>query len=154
MALRILKEVLNNKLTPDLVRDRIVMIGTTDESFNRYLSTFYNVEKSPYQSMSGIVVQAHMVSQILSAVLVHRPLLSVLPKWIEVIWVSCWSIAGGMIAWYFRSSLHVGIAIATGLAILYGVCLYILIQGVWIPLVPSALVFVASSVVAEVKSYR
>jgi CHASE2 domain-containing sensor protein len=100
--------------------------------------------------MSGIVVQAHMVSQILSAVLDRRPLLSVLPKWCEVLWIWYWSIGGGIIAWYFRSPLHLGIAIVTNLAILYGVCLYVLIQGLWIPLVPSALVFVASSAIVAV----
>ncbi|MBW4476056.1 MAG: CHASE2 domain-containing protein [Tolypothrix brevis GSE-NOS-MK-07-07A] len=142
-----LKQVLNNELKPDLVRDRIVMIGTTAESFHDYWSTPYSAQKMPYQKMSGIVVQAHMVSHILSAVLDRRPLLSVLPKWGEVIWVWCWSMVGGIIAWYFRSPLHLGIAIACGLIILYGVCLYIFIQGVWIPLVPSALVFVTCSLI-------
>jgi CHASE2 domain-containing sensor protein len=142
-----LKQVLLNELKPDLVRDRIVMIGTTAESFHDYWSTPYSAQQMPYQRMPGIVVQAHMVSQILSAVLDRRPLLSVLPKWGEVIWVWCWSMVGGIIAWYFRSPLYLGIAIACGLIILYGVCLYILIQGLWIPLVPSALVFIASSLI-------
>ncbi|MBD2605287.1 CHASE2 domain-containing protein [Scytonema hofmannii FACHB-248] len=142
-----IKQILNNELTPDLVRDRIVIIGTTAESFHDYWSTPYSAQKMPYQRMPGIVVQAHMVSQILSAVLDRRPLLSVLPKWGEVLWVWSWSISGGIIAWYFRSPSYLGIAIACGLIILYGVCLYILIQGVWIPLVPSALVFVASSLI-------
>jgi CHASE2 domain-containing sensor protein len=142
-----LKQVLNNELKPDLVRDRIVIIGTTAESFHDYWSTPYSAQRMPYQRMPGIVVQAHMVSQILSAVLDHRPLLSVLPKWGEVLWVWCWSICGGIITWYFRSPLYLGIAIACGLTILYGVCLYILIQGIWIPLVPSALVFVACSLI-------
>jgi CHASE2 domain-containing sensor protein len=145
-----LKQVLNNELTSDLVRDRIVIIGTTAESFHDYWSTPYSTQKMPYQPMPGIVVQAHMVSQILSAVLDGRPLLSVLPKWGEVLWIWYWSIVGGMIAWYLRSVLHLGIAIAIGLAILYGVCLYILIQGIWIPLVPSALVFVNCSVIVAV----
>ncbi|MBW4571727.1 MAG: CHASE2 domain-containing protein [Tolypothrix carrinoi HA7290-LM1] len=145
-----LKQVLLNQLTPDLVRDRIVIIGTTAESYHDYWSTPYSAQKMPYQPMSGIVVQAHMISQILSAVLDRRPLLSVLPKWCEVMWIWCWSIGGGMIAWYFRSPLHLGIASNTGLAILYGVCLYILIQGVWIPLVPSALVFLACGVIVAV----
>ncbi|MGI8501814.1 MAG: CHASE2 domain-containing protein [Hassallia sp.] len=144
-----LKEVLNNQLTPDLVRDRIVMIGTA-ENLYRDFPTPYTAEKSSYQHMSGIVVQAHMVSQILSAVLDRRPLLSVLPKWSEVLWVWCWSISGGIIAWYFRSPLYLGIAIASGRAILYGICLYILIQGVWIPLIPSALGFLACSAIVVV----
>lgn len=145
-----LRQILNNELSPDLVRDRIVMIGTTAESFHDYWSTPYSAQKMPYQPMSGIVVQAHMVSQIISAVLDRRPLLSVLPKWCEVLWVWYWSISGGIIAWYFRSPLHLGIAIASGLAILYGICLYVLIQGVWIPLIPSALVLLACSVIVAV----
>jgi CHASE2 domain-containing sensor protein len=145
-----LKQVLNNELTPDLVRDRIVIIGTTAESFHDYWSTPYSAQRLPHQAMPGIIVQAHMVSQILSAVLDRRPLLSVLPKWGEVLWIWYWSIGGGLIAWYFRSPLHLGIAIACGLAILYGVCLYVLVQGLWIPLIPSALVFVACSLIVTV----
>ncbi|MFB2770972.1 CHASE2 domain-containing protein [Pelatocladus sp. BLCC-F211] len=135
-----LKEVLDNQLTADLVRDRIVMIGTTAESFHDYWSTPYSSQMWPHKQMPGVVVQAHMVSQILSAVLDHRPLLWVLPKWGENLWIWVWCVAGGVLAWQLRSRLRLIIALIGAIGILYLACLFLLIQGLWIPLLPSALV--------------
>ena len=145
-----LHQVLNNQVAENLVRDRIVIIGTTAESFHDYWSTPYSAKMWPHQAMSGVVIQAHMVSQILSAVLDKRPLLWVLPKWCEAVWVWCWSVGGGIIAWHFRSRLRFGIAIAFSLIILYTFCLYVLVQGGWIPLLPSALVFIACSAMVAI----
>ncbi|NES25109.1 MAG: CHASE2 domain-containing protein, partial [Symploca sp. SIO3E6] len=91
----------------------------------------------------GVVIQAHMVSQILSAVLDERPLLEALPLWGEVLWVWCWSLAGGVIVWRFR--LWLQLALVTGtLGLLYSLSLVLLIQGSWVPLVPSAIALVST----------
>ena len=141
-----LADVLNDKLAPDLVKDRVVLIGTSAESFLDYWPTPYSAGRWPHQLMPGVVVQAQMVSQILSAVLDRRPLLWVWPKWSEAIWVWCWSLVGGVLAWRFRSILHLGLAIGVALGVLYGLCLCLLTQGGWIPLVPPALVLVTTGV--------
>jgi CHASE2 domain-containing sensor protein len=132
-----LKEVLNNQLTAELVRDRIVLIGTTAESFHDYWSTPYT------HQMPGVIVQAHMVSQILSAVLDERSLLWVLPKWCEILWIWSWCVVGGVLAWQLRSRLRLLIVLAGAIGILYVACLCLLIRGGWIPLLPSALVVLA-----------
>lgn len=145
-----LADVLNNKLSPELVKDRIVLIGTTAESFHDYWLTPYSAGQSPLQQMPGVVVQAHMVSQILSTVLDNRPLFWSWPSWGEALWVWGWSLVGGLLAWRFRSLVYLGLAVGAALGILYGLCFVLLIQGAWVPLVPSALVLVATggSVVA------
>ncbi len=132
-----LKEIFNDQLTADIVRDRIVLIGTTAESFHDYWSTPHS-HQTP-----GVVVQAHMVSQILSAVLDERQLLWVLPKWSEILWIWSWCVVGGVLAWQMRSRLRLLIALAGASSILYVTCLYLIIQGGWIPLLPSTLVLLA-----------
>ncbi|MBD2511673.1 CHASE2 domain-containing protein [Nostoc muscorum FACHB-395] len=139
-----LADVLNNKLTSDLVKNRIVLIGTSAESFHDYWSTPYSASQWSYNQMPGVMLQAQMVSQILSAVLDNRPLLWMLPKWGEFIWVWGWSLIGGIIVWQFRSWLRLGLAGVTTVCVLYGVCFAALIQGAWIPLVPSVLVLIVS----------
>lgn len=139
-----LADVLNNKLTSDLVKNRIVLIGTSAESFHDYWSTPYSASQWPYEQMSGVMLQAQMVSQILSAVLDRRPLLWMLPKWGEFIWVWGWSVIGGIIVWQFRLWLRLGLAGVTAICVLYGVSLCLLIQGAWIPLVPSVLALIVS----------
>lgn len=147
------QDVLNNKLTSDLVKNRIVLIGTTADSFNDLRwSTPYTKGKWPHSQIAGVVVQAHMISQILSAVLNNRPLLNVLPKWGEYIWIWSWAIVGATIALTIQSTRRLILTAVISCGVLYGVCLYILILGIWIPLVPSMLVLLGST--ASLKVYR
>ncbi len=139
-----LSDVINNKVTGDKVRDRIVLIGTTAENFHDYWSTPYSAGRWPHQSMAGVVVQAHMTSQILSAVRDRRPLLWVWPKWCELLWIWCWSAIGGVLAWRNSSVLRLGIATCGAICLLYGLCLGLLMLGGWVPLVPSALALIAT----------
>ena len=142
-----LTQVLTDKnINPSLFKNRIILIGTTANSFQDSWLTPYSNEQGYDQQLSGVLVQAQMVSQILSAVLDHRPLLWVLPLWGEVLWVWGWSLIGGMVAWRFYSPLHWGLAIATGEVFLTGLCFGILVQSsCWMPLVPAALTLVATS---------
>lgn len=136
-----LGEALNgDRLTPDLVNGRIVLIGTVDPSFGDLLFTPYNQNIS--QQMPGVVVQAHMVSQILSAVLNGRSLIWWLPTWGEMIWIWVWSFAGGVIVWRLQSWTKIGLAAVVAITLLHGGCFVLLLQGGWIPLVPSALALV------------
>jgi CHASE2 domain-containing sensor protein len=141
------REVLNNQLTADLVKDRIILIGTIAESFNdERWSTPYTTGSLPYKQVAGVVVQAHMISQILSATLDNRPLLWVLPKWGEFIWIGCWSAIGCLIVYYCQSKWHLLIGLTMASGILYFACLLFLIQGGWIPSIPSLLALLGSAV--------
>jgi CHASE2 domain-containing sensor protein len=138
-----LKDVLRGKVNPDAIKNRIILIGVTADSAGDNFFTPYGNE------MPGVIFHAQMVSQILSAVLDGRPLLWVLPFWGEVFWVWSWSCIGGTIAWRFRSIPTCGLVSGVALLGLYGVCYYLLIQGCWIPLIPSAfaLILTGGSVV-------
>ncbi len=145
-----LKDVLTNKLKPEAVKNRIVLIGLTNESAGDFFSTPYNTGQQPHQKMPGVIVHAQMVSQILSAVLDGRPLLWVLPFWGEALWIWGWSVVGGILAWRVRHPMRLGLAGAATLGVLYGLSFNLLTQGCWVPLVPSALVlvFTGASVLA------
>lgn len=139
-----LQDVLNDKLTADLVKDKIVIIGTTAESFKDYWLTPYSAA-SKQEKTAGVIIHAHMVSQILSAVLDNRPLLWVWSKWSEALWIYCWSIVGAMLAWRCKSSLYLALTLGLAQIILYYLCYTLLILGAWIPLVPSVLALMAGS---------
>jgi CHASE2 domain-containing sensor protein len=116
-----------------------------------------------------------MVSHILSAVIDKRPLIWVLPQWGsfqwgDTLWVFAWSITGGLLAWCLRwRSLSVGeaapkglgesllyLALASGAAtlVLHQVCLVILTQGGWMPLVPSVLALVSTGSIMMIYQIR
>lgn len=139
-------QLLEGAFNPDLVRDRLVIIGRSTLRFDdrRWLTPYSKTEGS-ISAMAGIEVQAQMVSQILSAVLDERPLIGSWSEQGEMFWVLCWSAVGGILAWRFsvRSLLIPRMAIA--LVILSGSCFWLLLQGSWVPLVPSALALVATA---------
>ncbi|MEQ8973572.1 MAG: CHASE2 domain-containing protein [Coleofasciculus sp. C1-SOL-03] len=149
-----LTDVLQDKVQPELVKNRIILIGAHHSQSNDYFLTPYSQDNSPAQQIPGVILHAQMVSQILSAVLDGRPLLTILPPWGDILWIGGWSGVAGILAWRLNSPIHVAIASAMALVILYGGCYYLFTQGIWIPLVPSALAIVGTSGGAIVYSRR
>lgn len=142
-----LRDVLDGRINANSIKDRIILIGTTANTFPDYWLTPYTDGRWVDQQLPGVLIQAQMVSQMLSAVLNHRPLLWVWSGWGEVLWIWNWSLIGGILAWRFRSLLHLGSAIASAQICLYGLCFGLLVQsGCWVPLVPSALALIGTSV--------
>ncbi|WP_445627710.1 CHASE2 domain-containing protein [Nostoc sp. DSM 114167] len=147
-----LTDVLKGKVNAEQVKDRIVLIGTTAQSFRDYSLTPYMTGQGFSEEIPGVILQAQMVSQLVSAVMDGRPLISVLPVWGEVLWVWSWSVVGGAfavvgavaIAASDRSRLYLVLAGGGVLGVLYVFCLILFYQGIWVPLVPSALVLVAT----------
>lgn len=135
-----LTQVLDGQVDRSFVKDKVVIIGMNPRSS---LEIFY----TPLGKMPAVWIHAHMVSQIISAAMDDRPLLKVLPQWGAIqwgdaLWVWLWSLAGGLLAWGCRRSfLLLGLTSAGTIWILQKICLIILIQGIWMPLVPSALSF-------------
>lgn len=140
-----LTDVLKGSLNPNSVKDRIVLIGGDNSFSDDNWFTPYSNGQGFDQKMPGVLVQAQMVSQILSAVLDQRSLLWVWPKWGEFFWVWGWSLIGGMLAWRLRSPLHLGLAVGATLGSLYGLCFLLLeLNSCWVPLVPSVLALVVT----------
>ncbi|GAA6623681.1 CHASE2 domain-containing protein [Scytonema sp. NUACC26] len=132
-----LTQILNGQFNPNWVRDRIVLIGVDAESVKDNFLTPYSAGTVPPQEVPGVIIHAHMVSQILSAVLDDRWLLWVLPMWGEILWLWGWSLVGGIIAFYHQFRLQVVLIIFATLLISCGCYFVVLLYAGWIPLVPS-----------------
>lgn len=137
-------EVLSGKVNPNWVKDRIVLIGVSAPISANDFFTPYSAGKWPYQKMPGVLVQAQMASHILSAVLDKRPLLWTWSKWGEACWVWGWSLVGGLIVWRIHRRIYLVMAATAAIGVLYGVCFGLLIEGGWVPLMPSGLALVAT----------
>ena len=134
-----LKDFLEKPVNPDLVEDKIVLIGVTAFSMKDYFPTPYSDNLQITEKMPGVLLQAQMASQIISAALGDRPLLGVWPQWGDALWIFGWSLAGAILAWRLRSVRILVFSTTGAIGLLYGTCLLLLIQGTWVPLVPSAL---------------
>lgn len=142
-----LAQVLNSPVVPTDLQDRIILIGTTADSFRDHWETPYSSGSSSAQQLSGVLAQAQMVSQILSTVLDKRPLLWAYPLWNEIIWVFGWSVVGGILAARMRSPLYLVLAVVGGAGCVYGICFGLLLQnGCWVPFVPATLALLGTSI--------
>ncbi|WP_228060731.1 MULTISPECIES: CHASE2 domain-containing protein [unclassified Coleofasciculus] len=152
-----LTEVLENRIPPDLVRDKIVLIGATGQSANDLFFTPYSTTPiGSRQQMPGVVVHANLTSQIVSAAKENRPLIRVLPDPLEWLWVGVWSLMGAGGSWaIIRAEVWkvswrwtvLGISIfLTGSSLIAGSYLAFLASW-WLPLV-SPLVALTGSAIA------
>ncbi len=137
-----LRDILNDRVAPNSVKDKIVLIGVTEPHGGDYWGTPYGNENG--EKIPGVFVQAHMVSQILSAVEDNRSLLWVWSPGSEALWVWVWSLAGGTIACCSLRPRNLIIAGSTALGILLAICFGIFIGAGWVPLIPPALALVAT----------
>jgi adenylate cyclase len=143
-------DVLEGKVDPHLVKDKIVLIGYTSETVKDVFYTPYSGRQQNNQYMPGIVAHAQVVSQILSAVLDNRPMFWFWPEWAEILWISGWSIVGGTLASRIAHPAKLG---GTFAAMLSGCCAIgfgIFLLGGWVPVAAPALALIlaASSIVS------
>jgi CHASE2 domain-containing sensor protein len=131
-----LGDVLAGRLPSGAIADRIILIGTTAQSFRDYSATPLTPE------MPGVVLQAHMVSQLVSAALDRRSLLWVWPIGGELVWVGFWSGVGigtgAILGRFGRGANRWGIGVI-GLGAIGGCGYGAMLLGGWIPIVPPAI---------------
>ncbi len=139
-----LQSVLENQVSPDAIKDKIVIIGNTSPNQSSYWSTPYSEGRD--RKIPGVLLQAQMVSQIISAVLANRPLLSFLPKWAEIILIWSWILVGALIGWIFYGKWS-WLLLSDSIAIIILVvsCWGLLISGYWVPLVRPFLALIITS---------
>lgn len=145
-----LSDILSGSLDeqlPNLVKDRIVLIGTTAPSFKDYHPTPNHIAERT--EMAGVTIHAHMVSQIVSAVEDNRPLLTWLPEKTEILFVWGCSVAVAFCFWCFRSTVYRGIGVIITLLFIPGIGYILFLEGWWLPIVPGVLV-IATTVVTIV----
>ncbi len=142
-----LTDVLNNKVSPDLMHDRIVLVGMTATSVNDTFMTSATkgtllsnqLDPEQYQLIYGVEYQAHATSQIINAVLNQRPLIQTWPEGWEYIWILGWGLAGIASGLILQSPWKTLFGLAMGSFALILISYGLITIGWWIPLVPALL---------------
>jgi len=143
-----LSQVLDGEIKPEWVKDKIVLIGAKAPSLKDLFYTPYRAIEGKNRKMSGIVIHAQMVSQILSAVLDNRPLFWFWPKSAEILWIVGWSLLGGIIGWRINNPLVLMVGEIVIIGILLGTTFFLFMNGGWIPLVAPSLGLIISGSLA------
>lgn len=128
-----LEEIFSDRLKPEQVKDRIVLIGTVVRASRDYHATPYS------DDVPGVIINAHAISQIVSAALGERPLITYWSQSEEFLWTWVWGLIGGLIAWRSRSLSRVGVAMFLSALILSGACYVFLVRGIWVIFIPPLL---------------
>jgi CHASE2 domain-containing sensor protein/predicted Ser/Thr protein kinase len=148
-------DILTDRVDPKLLKDRIVLIGSTASSLKDEFLTPYSAGKAEDATMPGVVVHAQIVSQILSAVLDKQPLWWFIPDWLEGIWIGSWCVTGSLLAWYLRHPVRLLVAAGGATILLVGGFAIAFAHAGWIPLVSPFVGLIASSIgVLGLTSYR
>ncbi len=154
-----LREVLSGQINPSAFKDKIILIGVTAKGdLQDYFPTPYGSEADT--QMSGVLIHANMLSEIISAVIDNRPLLQTWVSGVEILWILCWSLTGRVLAWWFHQRrIPILVTIVSSSGILYIISLGMLVCGYWIPFVPSAIALISSSVLGgyrrkDLRPYR
>ena len=153
-------DVLEEKISLDFIKGKIVLIGATAESSKDLFYTPYSSSllRSPGR-MPGVVIHAHSISQFINAAVENRSFIRTWNEPLEWLWIATWSILGAVLSWQQRYSSSnikrripwtvIGIIVAI-ISLLLG-SYAVLLLGWWIPLVPAGLALVGSA--ASVTAY-
>ncbi|MCT7982268.1 adenylate/guanylate cyclase domain-containing protein [Laspinema sp. A4] len=137
-------DVLENQVTPDFFRDRVVLIGSTAASLkDRFFTSYSN---NWVTAPAGVEVHADAVTQLLSGALEGRRSISVWSDPVEGVWIFIWSGVGAILGWRFlriRSKIMI-LALVSGGSIGGGFLVFL--AGWWIPIVPPLLALISSAV--------
>ncbi|MBD2301609.1 CHASE2 domain-containing protein [Nostoc sp. FACHB-190] len=139
-------DVLNNKVNPDWVKGKIVLIGATAPSKQDIRNTPYATGRQDNTGkMPGIVIHAHIVSEILSAVLDQRRIFWYFPEWGEVIWLWGWTAIGSLIGWKIKHPILLGLSGGGAVVGLVGGGFIIFTQAGWVPIAQPVLGLIAAA---------
>ncbi|NER36244.1 MAG: CHASE2 domain-containing protein [Oscillatoria sp. SIO1A7] len=171
-----IQDVLENKIDPNLVRDRIVLIGSTATSINDFVRTPYSRENTTSltvcqessqqcfgsnSEMSGVIVHANVISQILSGALEGRPMLRVWNQMLDWVWIFTWSAIGTAGTWMlletkqikqtvFSGWIVLGIILLAGGGLIAGCFIIFVWAGWWLPAIAPVLALTLGAVVTIV----
>lgn len=141
-------DIIAGRVSSEVFRDRVVLIGYTAISSNDFKLTSYSggLIGSP-ESIPGVELHANILSQIISAAEDNRPLITSWSEPVEWLWILLWAWMGTCISWYVRS-LRISATALIGIGVILIVTSFgLLLAGLWIPIVPPLLATTASAIV-------
>lgn len=147
------KKILSGDFSPDLIKNRVVIIGLTTPSIQDYspaaIPSTINFDNSVVTPKAdwiyGIEMHAHAISQILSATLDQRPLINTWPDWLEYLCIMSGGLIGIIVAAYIHSPRYTILAIALCALLVSGISYLALLGGWWLPVVPTLASFLLIS---------
>lgn len=93
-------DILKGNIPPDLMSDRLVIIGSTAQSLNDYFATPHSRDGNKSQYLPGVLIHANITSQIISSALDGRKSIKVFNELGEWLWIVAWTGLGSAIGFW------------------------------------------------------
>jgi adenylate cyclase len=150
-----LSALLQGEVPPEMVRDRIVLIGVTAESVKDDFYTPLSAGLRPKQYVPGVEIHAHFVSQLLRiATKGERPLWSP-PRWMSWMWILLWAGLGAFLGVRTLKPLSLTAAVGLGLIVIVATAYVAFLKGWLWPVLPPWLAWLgATGFLVAYHSYR
>jgi adenylate cyclase len=140
-----LDDLLSERIEPGMINDRIVLIGFSAESVKDFFYTPQSRTFTTHQQSTGVELHALITSQLIRSAQDGDLPKFFWPDHLEYWWIFLWTALGIAIGFRFRSLWLFASVAATGLALLNIVAYWSFTAGWWIPVVPPAMGWIASS---------
>jgi adenylate cyclase len=140
-----LVSLLEGRVPPDALRDKIVLIGIAADSIKDDFYTPFSRGLQSGQFVPGVSVHAQIASQLLRMALEGDRPMATWPEWPERAWIVLWSLAGAGVGLVVRSPWRLPLAAGFGLLALVAFDFAAFLRGWWIPLVPPAVGWVLAA---------
>ncbi len=149
-------QVLSDRIDPTWVRDRIVLIGTIAPSLKDQFYTPFSASQTTEFTMSGVVIHAQIVSQLLDLAAGQPALYQFWPQAGEALWLWLWALTAGSLAWFLKRPVFVFCAGGLLLLGLSGIGWFAMSRLLWIPLAEPMVgaVMAGGLVIAQKSLYR
>ncbi|WP_041739722.1 CHASE2 domain-containing protein [Calothrix sp. PCC 6303] len=157
-----MRDVLAGKVPADLMRDRMVLIGSIASSTNDFFSTpFSSSFTSDQKATPGVVIHANIALQLVRGAKMEKINLRGIYGIHSLLWIFAWSVIGSAGSWRLATikikyKIPGGKILWTTVALsvaLVGGSYWIFLNGVLIPVIPALVVFIGS-VIATTNVYK
>ena len=143
-----LREVLNDKVPENWIKNRIVLIGSTAPSLQDYVQIPYSSQfVGQVKTIAGVELQAYFTSEIISGALYSRPLIKVWSDPIEYLWIWVCAYLGVVTRYQIKKTTISFLIIIFFGSVLAGSAFVIFLDGWWIPIIPGLISLSASAFV-------
>ncbi|MDY7013415.1 MAG: CHASE2 domain-containing protein, partial [Cyanobacteriota bacterium] len=155
-----IRDVLAGRIPENLLRDRVVLIGSIASSTNDFFETPYgrSATLAPQSPTPGVAIHANLVSQIIRAATEGRTLLRGWPTAGKWLWILAWSSLGLGGSWFIegqsqnrqKRSAKILVLAISGVGFLFlGGGYLAFMGGMLVPIIPPLTAFFLSAIAAS-----
>ncbi|MBL1208463.1 CHASE2 domain-containing serine/threonine-protein kinase [Geminocystis sp. GBBB08] len=141
-----LNEVLQGKVSPELIKDKVILLGVSAPSLKDVFSTPFSYQTEDVTLMPGVTLHAQMVSQILSSAIDGERLIWNWSEGQEIAWIYFWGLLGGVSVIFISRPFIMVTAQIIAIVIILGSGIIFFFWGGWIPIITPIVAFVGGAV--------